>query len=153
MGGTVVAAFEACDGRAVPAPRMWRPFIALAQERMHASGQAIPRIIFSMWHGTPPEFVAACLKRMAVQRGWTLIVGTPAQMITGLELDVPVDLATCEAAANSRYAYARLSDFVGASCVALHGGVWLDASTIVVRAPPPTPRASSRSALTSSWEV
>ncbi|MGS0754674.1 glycosyltransferase family 32 protein [Roseateles sp. GG27B] len=94
-----------------------------------ASGTAaIPKIIWSYWHQTPvPEFVALC------QANWTRFA--PDHEVRMLSQDsIQTWLASAEL--NSQFDTLppyRQADWLRLQLLAQHGGLWIDASTILTQ--------------------
>jgi hypothetical protein len=88
--------------------------------------EAVPQRLWSYWHqGEPPLVVRRCLENWRRHcPGWQI------ELITGRTIGQFIDPATMPAGFE-RLTPARQSDWLRLSLLARHGGVWIDASTIL----------------------
>lgn len=111
-------------------------------ERGHAEpvADAIPRRLWSYWHqGEPPLVVRRCVENWRRHcPGWQI------ELVSGATIARFVDPVSMPAGFE-RLTPARQSDWLRLSLLARHGGVWIDASTILTRSPDWLVEAQARS--------
>jgi len=87
----------------------------------------VPKKIWMFWdNDQPPEFIAACIEQIVrLNPGWTLHLLRPNELMsmTGLVEPLPVDYLDV----------AHAADWFRISALAMHGGVWMDASIAVLK--------------------
>ncbi|MCU0966036.1 MAG: capsular polysaccharide synthesis protein [Burkholderiaceae bacterium] len=114
--------------RAPSAPAEPRTRVVDSRKAGGRASGAIPRIIWSYWHGgEQPEVVRACLRNWAA-----LNPGYEIRVVSAADLAVHVDVAEVPDSFH-RSPPARQSDWLRLYFLKRYGGIWLDASIILTR--------------------
>lgn len=104
---------------------------------VEASADALPKHVYTFWHKTSSEpmseILAACLasiKKKVAHAGWTLHVLD----LNSPEVQLPSTVYPWKDKTDARWV-AHLTDWIRLDVLARLGGVWLDASTVLLDGP------------------